>query len=148
MKIFEIIDGDKEKTVGALLYFEKERTCIVELQEYLDEWSAPFLFASYVKNKVYTIPRDVSALWVRGRVIPSGRQNISDILKVHHLKEYDEMKFLEISEGRCSQDEMYIRQLDKLPEFVVERQQKICRSVLFWVHIIFCAFSQMVIREK
>ena len=78
----------------------------------------------YVKNKVYTIPRDVSALWVRGRVIPSGRQNISDILKVHHLKEYDEMKFLEISEGRCSQDEMYIRQLDKLPEFVVERQQK------------------------
>ena len=36
MKIFEIIDGDKEKTVGALLYFEKERTCIVELQEYLD----------------------------------------------------------------------------------------------------------------
>ena len=62
MKIFEIIDEDKEKTVGALLYFEKERTCIVELQEYLDEWSAPFLFASYVKNKVYTIPRDVSAL--------------------------------------------------------------------------------------
>ncbi len=70
MKIFEIIDGDKEKTAGALLYFEKERTCIVELQEYLDEWSAPFLFASYVKNKVYTIPRAVSALWVRGRVIP------------------------------------------------------------------------------
>lgn len=142
MKIFEIIDGDKEKTVGALLYFEKERTCIFELQEYLDEWSAPFLFASYVKNKVYTIPRDVSALWVRGRVIPSGRQNISDILKVHHLKEYDEMKFLEISEGRCSQDEMYIRQLDKLPEFVVERQQKnLSECVILGAYNILCFFA-------
>ncbi len=141
MKIFEIIDGDKDNTVGTLLYYEKERTCIVELQEYLDEWSAPFLFANYVKNKIYTIPRDVSALWVRGRVIPSGRQNISDILKVHHLKEYDEMKFLELSEGRCSQDEMYIRQLDKLPEFVVERQQKnLSECVILGADNILCFF--------
>lgn len=141
MKIFEIIDGDKDNSVGTLLYYEKERTCIVELQEYLDEWSAPFLFANYVKNKIYTIPRDVSALWVRGRVIPSGRQNISDILKVHHLKEYDEMKFLELSEGRCSQDEMYIRQLDKLPEFVVERQQKnLSECVILGADNILCFF--------
>ena len=42
MKIFEIIDGDKEKTVGALLYFEKERTCIVELQGYLDNGQRHF----------------------------------------------------------------------------------------------------------
>ena len=141
MKIFEIIDGDKDNSVGTLLYYEKERTCIVELQEYLDEWSAPFLFANYVKNKIYTIPRDVSALCVRGRVIPSGRQNISDILKVHHLKEYDEMKFLELSEGRCSQDEMYIRQLDKLPEFVVERQQKnLSECVILGADNILCFF--------
>lgn len=43
--------------------------------------------------------------------------------KNHHMKSYDEMKFLEISEGRCSQDSLYIRKIDRLPDYVVERQK-------------------------
>lgn len=102
MKIFEIIDAENALLIGVLLYYEKERTCMIELPEYLDKWTAPLLFTSYVKRKIYTIPRDISFLWVKERVIPSGRQNIKDILAQHHLQSYDEMKFLEISEGRCS----------------------------------------------
>ena len=48
MKIFEIIDAELELSMGVLLYYEKEKTCIIELQEYLDEWTAPLLFTSYV----------------------------------------------------------------------------------------------------
>lgn len=107
-----------------LFYYEKEKNCIVELPEYLDEWTAPLLFTSYVKRKIYTIPRGISSLWVKERVIPSGRQNIKDILAQHHLQSYDEMKFLEISEGRCSQDNLYIKKIDELPDFVIKRQQK------------------------
>ena len=50
MKIFEIIDAENAFLAGVLLYYEKEKNCIVELPEYLDEWTAPLLFISYVKQ--------------------------------------------------------------------------------------------------
>ena len=55
------------------------------------------------------------------RVIPSGRQNIKAILSHHNLKEYDEMTFLEISSGKCSQDSLYIKKIENLPEYVIDR---------------------------
>lgn len=131
MKIYEIIDEENKLSVGTLLYYEKERTCIVELQEYLDEWTAPLLFTSHVKRGIFTIPRDFSFLWVHERVIPSGRQNIKDILNTHHMKSYDEMRFLEISEGRCSQDALYIKKADHLPEYVIKRQQHNITECIF-----------------
>lgn len=148
MKIFEIIDAENALLAGILLYYEKERTCIVELPEYLDEWTAPLLFTSYVKRKIYTIPRDISFLWVQERVIPSGRQNIKDILAQHHLQSYDEMKFLEISEGRCSQDSLYIKKIEELPDFVVKRQQiNITECVLLEDHTILCFFADDTIKK-
>ena len=45
MKIYEIIDEENAMSAGVLLYYEKEKTCIAELPEYLDEWTAPFLFS-------------------------------------------------------------------------------------------------------
>lgn len=124
MKIFEIIDEENNISVGVLQYYEKEKTCIIELQENLDEWTAPLLFTSYVNKHIYTMPRDISFMWVRERVIPSGRQNIKEILNNHGLKSYDELRFLEISEGRCSQDSLYIRQINDLPDYVIERKKR------------------------
>lgn len=148
MKIFEIIDAENAFLAGILLYYEKEKTCIVELPEYLDEWTAPLLFTSYVKRKIYTIPRDISFLWVKERVIPSGRQNIKDILAQHHLQSYDEMKFLEISEGRCSQDNLYIKKIDEVPDFVIKRQQKnIIECVLLENYTILCFFADDTVKK-
>ena len=130
MKSYEIIDGEHGALVGVLLYYEKSGTFVIELTDGLDEWTAPLLFTSYVKNRIYTIPRDASLLWVRERVIPAGRQNIQDILANHRLKEYDEMRFLEISGGRCSQDSLYIRKTENLPDFVQERMRTNLRDCL------------------
>lgn len=124
MKIYEIIDEELSLSIGVLLYYEKEGTWIIELQGYLDEWNAPLLLSGYVKKKIYTIPRDVSLLWVRERIIPPGRQNIQSILSEHKLREYDERRFLELSGGRCSQDSMYIRKREDLPEYVTERMRR------------------------
>ena len=121
MKIYEILDEENRISIGVLLYYEKEKTCVIELKDDLDEWNAPLLLASYVKKKTYTIPRDISFLWVKERVIPSGRQNIDAILRNHKLKIYDEMKLLEISQARCSQDSLFIKKIESLPEYVVER---------------------------
>lgn len=50
MKIYEILDEENRSSVGVLLYYEKKREFIVELQESLDEWTAPLLFSGLVNN--------------------------------------------------------------------------------------------------
>ena len=122
MKIYEIHDEETKSFIGTLLYYEKEKSFIIELTDSLDEWNAPLLFTNLVKKRIYTVPRDLSLLWVKERIIPSGRQNIRDILNNHKLKKYDEMKFLELAGGRCSQDSLYIQKAETLPEYVIKRQ--------------------------
>ncbi|MBR0145822.1 MAG: hypothetical protein IJM25_04070 [Eubacterium sp.] len=124
MKIYEIINEEDLLSVGVLLYYEKEHTFLIELSASLDEWTAPILFSRYVREGIYSIPRDISRLWVMARVVPSDRQNIDAILRNHKLGSYDEMKILEIAEGRCSQDSLAIRRLSELPDYVTERMKK------------------------
>lgn len=124
MTAYEIIDIENSVSVGILQYFEKEKSWIIELKDDLDEWSAPLLFAGLVKKGIYTMPKSLSRDWVRSRVVPSERQNIGDILKNHRLKEYDEMKLLELSGGKCSQDSLMIKRIDKLPDYVIARTKK------------------------
>lgn len=148
MRIYEIIDSENEMSVGVLEYYEKEQTYIIELQEYLDEWSAPLLFTSFVKKNIYTIPRDISFLWVKERVIPSGRQNIKAILDTHKLAEYDEMKMLEISAGKCSQDSLYIKKLDELPEYVLKRRKKnLVDCVICEENMLLCFFEDETVKK-
>lgn len=82
MKIYAIYDKETSgnSALGYLFYYEKANEYIIELDDSLDEWEAPILFQGLVKKGIYTVPKDISALWVRERVIPSGRQNIGSIL--------------------------------------------------------------------
>ncbi len=123
MRIYDIYDEENGMSVGTLLYYDKENTFLIELPEYLDEWSAPLLFTNLVKRNIFSISRQLSLTWVKERIIPSGRQNIGSILSTHKLKSYDEMKFLELSDGRCSQDSYCIRKIDELPIYVEERMK-------------------------
>lgn len=128
MKAFDIYDEERGCSVGTLLSYEKEKSFVIELTTDLDEWTAPLLFTSYVKKNIYTIPRDISLLWVRGRIVPPDRQNIGSILTNHHLKSYDEGKLLEISEGRCVQDALCVKPLEELPDYVLLRQKQNCKN--------------------
>ena len=121
MKIYEMIDEENGISIGVLLYYENSREFIIELKEELDEWTAPVLFSGYVIKNIYTIPRSAGHMWVSERVVPLDRQNIGSILATHKLASYDEMKLLEISHGRCSQDSIYIRKADKLPDYAAAR---------------------------
>ena len=148
MKIYEIADEERCESVGVLLYYEKQKAFIIELQEDLDEWTAPLLFTSLVKKHIFKVPKDISALWVRERVIPSGRQNIGSILTTHKLRAYDEMRFLEISKGKCSQDSLYIRKLHELPAFVGKRmEQNVAECFLSSDHTLMCFFFDGTTRK-
>ena len=148
MKIYEIADEESTRSVGILVYYEKARSFIIELQEYLDEWTAPLLFAGYVKRGIYTIPREVCLMWVKERVIPGSRQNIESILSRHRLREYDEMRFLEISEGRCSHDSLYIRRINKLPEYAAVRARRNLKEcVPLKDHCLLCIFCDGTVKK-
>ncbi len=124
MKVYRISDSELGRSVGVLLYYERTKVFIVELEETLDEWTGPLLFTSFIKKRQFTIPRDISYLWVKERVIPNDRQNISSILANHKMEAYDEMRLMELSRGKCSQDSLFIEKISGLPEYVQERQKK------------------------
>ncbi len=148
MKSFEIIDAELGISIGILLHYEDSSEFIIELRDNLDEWTAPLLLTSFVKKGIFTIPRDISFLWVKERVIPSGRQNIGAILDTHKLKHYEEMKFLEISKGKCSQDHLFIERIPDLPEYVIERQAKNLLDVsMLDSDILLCFFADETVRK-
>ncbi len=128
MKSYAIYDEDLNRTaaIGYLFYYEKAASFIIELCKDLDEWDAPLLFQGLVRKGIYTVSKDISLLWVRERVIPSGRQNIGSILKNHKLKEYSEVALLCLSKGRCSQDSCYIEEVSEeaIPENIKDRRRK------------------------
>ncbi len=147
MKLFEIIDENEKKSIGVLIYYERAKEFIVELDDSLDEWTAPLLFSNLVKQQVYTMPRHISAMWVKGRIIPSNRQNIRGILKFHKMVSYDEMRLLELSGGKCSQDSLYIRKINELPDYVLKREnKKLSECIACDSHRLLCFFRDESIR--
>ena len=148
MRIFKLFDEDNSRYVGTLLYYEREKTFICELEDDLDEWTAPFHFAAFVKRGIYTIPRDESLRWVRSRIIPPSRQNIDLILQNHRLKEYDERIFLELSHGRCSQDSIRVESVSVLPDYVIRRQEKnLTGCIRLSGHCLLCVFADGTVRK-
>lgn len=148
MKAYKIIDEELNREIGTLLYYDKEKRFIVELMDDLDEWTAPLTFTAYVKKGQFTMSREMSFIWVKERVIPSGRQNIKAILKNHKMKSYDEMRLLELSSGRCSQDALYIKSIDKLPGYVTKRMQKnLTECVVCDDAELLCIFADDVIKK-
>lgn len=148
MRIYEIIDKENKIRVGNLLYFEKEKSFIIELHDYLDEWSAPLLFANSVKSGKFTIGRGLSRLWVTERIIPAGRQNIDIILANAHMTEYDEVSLLEKSRGKCSQDSMYLKMVKEIPDYIIKRMEKnIAECVPCEDKSLLCFFKDKTVRK-
>lgn len=127
MKIYAIYDKDLERkeAIGYLYCYDKSGSYVIELCEDINQWEAPLLFQGLVKKKIYTVPKDLALLWVRERIIPTGRQNIGLILKNAKLKEYNERALLALSEGRCSQDQCMIKEISEkeVPGNIAKRME-------------------------
>lgn len=151
MKSYAIYDEELDsRLIGYLFYYEKSESFVIELSEELDEWEAPLLFQRLVREKNYTVPRDVSLMWVKERVIPSGRQNIGSILKNHKLKEYSEMALLRLSKGRCSQDSCYIAEIEMedIPDYIKDRMKKnVCECFPTEDNQLVCLFQDDVVKK-
>lgn len=133
MIVFEIRKSTSENTLlGYLFYYEKSKRFYSELLSIYDEWEAPFIFWKNVKEKRFSIDSEQSLKFVSQRIIPPDRQNLGLILRDNKLKEYDEYKLLKLSEGRCSQDDLYIKKIeeDEICDEIKERLKKNIKDVV------------------
>ena len=134
MKIFAIRDesSQEQKDLAYLLYYEQEKRFYIELPENADAWETPLLLDSFVKRGETTVNSYWSKIWVEQRIVPPDRQNIGEILRDNHLKEYDEYELLMLAMGRCAQDDYYLVPIDEkdLPEEITKRFSKRIEDVL------------------
>ena len=134
MKAYAIRDAsiDKERDLAWLLYYEKERTFHIEVCDDVDEWDAPLILSTFVKHGKRALDPYWSRVWVEQRIVPSDRQNLGMILKENGLQEYDEHKLLVLADGRCAQDECFIKPLKagSLPPELIGRLNLTLSSVL------------------
>lgn len=111
MKIYEIKDNDK--LYGYLIYYKKTKSFYIELNSNIELKDSILFFDYFYKNKKYSIDSYWSKIWVQQRIVPPDRQNIGSILKANHLNEYDEFALLISNNGRCSQDDLYLEEIDE-----------------------------------
>lgn len=101
----------KDKILAVLTYDEQAHTYTIDVPEENSENEVPMLIASFVKRGQRHIGNEWSMKWVQSRIVPPGRQNIGQILRENHMKNYDEHALLLKNHGRCCQDECYIEEL-------------------------------------
>lgn len=125
MKLYAIRD-DNKRTCAYLFCYPKVREFVIELPDNADHWETPMLLSSFAEKGIPTVDPYHSRMWVQQRIVPYERQNIGQILKDNGLKSYDELKLLELSDGRCAQDDYYIEKLDQsdLPKSIKTRLGK------------------------
>ena len=152
MKSYAIYDADlnRKRAIGYLFYYEKAEAFVIELCEDLDEWEAPLLFQGLVRQGIYTVSKEISLMWVKERVIPSGRQNIGTILKNHRLIKYSEMALLALSKGRSSQDACYLNivEEEEIPENIKQRRKKnVQECFVTRDNQLLCMFTDNMVRK-
>lgn len=134
MKIFAIRDESAilQADLAYLLYYEMEKRFYIELPEDADPWETPLMLSAFVKKGERTVNSYWSKLWVQQRIVPPDRQNLGQILKDNHLKEYDEFDLLMLAMGRCAQDDYYLVPLNEnqLPVDVRQRFQTRIEDVI------------------
>ena len=111
MKKYAIKRDNRDKTVAILNYDERKKEYTIDIPDNVTEKEAPFMLALLLQKGIRHVDPEWSMKWVQGRIVPSSRQNIGEILRVNGMDSYDEHTLLMKNEGRCCQDEYHIEQL-------------------------------------
>ncbi len=126
MKRFELRDATKEDvgTLALLECYDHPRSFFVELPPHVDPWDLPFILHEFAQRGDLTVDSHWSIRWVQSRLVPTDRQNLGEVLRENGLDAYDELRLMEMTEGRCAQDDCYLVPLrhDQTPAWYEERQ--------------------------
>ena len=111
MKLYDIVDGSRRnaKPCARLTYDESADTVKIDIADDANENDVPMLFDAFVARGEKEVDGGWAKRWVAERTVPPSRQNLGEVLKAHNLEFYDAFKLFEAAEGRCAQDDFYIR---------------------------------------
>jgi DNA-binding XRE family transcriptional regulator len=119
MKLYDIVDGSHRnaKPCARLAYDESADIVKINIADDASENDVPMLLDAFVARGEREVDGKWAKRWVAERTVPPSRQNLGEVLKAHDLEFYDAFKLFEAAEGRCSQDDFYIRSVqDELPD--------------------------------
>jgi hypothetical protein len=106
--VFELHDGALGKQVGVFRYNTDAKKFSMSIFSEFSAIDLPLSLDIFAANGKYELDDKDVLTWIRGRIVPSGRQNINSILKELDLPEYDEFGILMHTMARCDKDELYL----------------------------------------
>lgn len=113
MRRFEIIDGSKRnaKPCAILTWDDDADSFSIDIGESATEKDVPMLFIPFLRKGERRISDEWARRWIEERIVPSGRQNLGQVLRANGLQFYEPMLLLIAGEGRCAQDDFFVREI-------------------------------------
>jgi len=108
LKTFGLHDDALGRQVGIFRYDDDNKRFSMSLFPNIPTADLPLSLEIFAGNGKYELDSADVTTWIRGRICPSGRQNIGSILKELELEEYDEFGILMHTMARCDKDELYL----------------------------------------
>lgn len=114
MKLYAIKnDENKNKTLAYLLYYQISKKFYIKMLDNINSNQLPIILKHFYDLGKREVNSYWSFKWVSERIVPPDRQNIANIIKDNNLKKYDEHDLLLLGNGRCSQDDFYIEEIEE-----------------------------------
>lgn len=114
MRAFEIYNAAKRDhaALAVLAYDDKEDLFSISIRSDAPTGDLPLMLALFAERGDYEIPDKWARRFVAERVVPQGRQNLGEILRANHLDAYDELALLAAGNGRSTQDDCLMREVE------------------------------------
>lgn len=110
---FEIVNSRKRKaTPCGTLKYDSDNGWSIDLSPNASVDDVPAFFMPFLEKGQYRIDDTWTRRWISERVVPPERQNLGEVLSAHTLLEYDELTLLRSGQGKSSQDDYAIIELD------------------------------------
>lgn len=109
MRKYAVKKNNRDKIVAVLNYNEMDKTYTVDIPDGISEKEVPFMLSLFMRKGIRHMDPEWSLKWVQSRIIPSGRQNIGEILKANQMQIYDEHGSVDTALGW----EILVRLVDK-----------------------------------
>ena len=126
MRAFVIADASKRKAepVCALIwepdYSNDQGRFILQARTSCCEDDLPLSLAICTRSADKRATFKQSEEWVRSRIVPNDRQNLAEVLRANGLDRYDEVSLLAANQGRCSDDDFRVYEVQLTEELEAE----------------------------
>lgn len=111
-RTFDILsDVDPQAPACGVVSYEVDCGVMeVDLAPHAGPNDVPLTFSPFVARGERHIDSHWTLVWVKERVVPPSRQNLGEVLRAHGMAEYDPIALLLAHDGRCCQDDFFLRE--------------------------------------